>query len=749
MRLPAALFLFPMALVFAADPAASQALSASASNAPPSSPLDECRTLEHHGKSQAAASCFTRLTRDSSAFLRAEGYWGLHQYDAANNEFKVAYRDQPGSAMVRTEWGKLFFERFNPQEAAKLFNEALKLDSNYAPAYLGIARVAAGGYSKQAVEFAQQALAHDPKYTEAHEFLSFLALEDSNEKLAAEEANKALALSREALDAMAVMASLDWLDGNNQSDWMRRVLEIDPSYGKAYETGAHFLVINRRYQEGIALYRKAIQLTPDLWSARSQLGINLMRLGQAEEAKAQIERCYNAHFRDAQTVNALRLLDTLGNYETFRAGGLEILLNKKEANLLRPYVQPELERAIATYSRKYKMQLPGRMRLEVYPNHEDFVVRTLGLPGQGGLLGVTFGLVVAMDSPSARAPGSFNWASTMWHELSHVFVVTATNHLVPRWFTEGLAVHDEGTVSPAWGDRLTPQIIEALRLKKLLPVNDLERGFIRPDYPAQVLVSYYQAGKMLDFITSKYGDAAVLGMIQSFAARKTTAEAIADNLHESPEALDKEFLAWLNKQTAEPVRQFDQWRASVKEAHAALDAGNAAEAVRKAAAANSVYPDYTGAGSAYEVAADAHTASKNFAAAIDDLERYRDVGGTSVEALKKASTLEIEHNRPRQARRTLKELSFIYPEDEEMHRQWGNLLFDAKDGADAVREYRAVLSLQPADAVDAHYRLAAALHMTGEKTEAKDEVLTALEDAPRYRPAQKLLLELSELVEHP
>ena len=104
----------------------------------------------------------------------------------------------------------------------------------------------------------------------------------------------------------------------------------------------------------------------------------------------------------------------------------------------------ELKRAMATYERKYQMKLPGAMRLEVYPNHDDFAVRTIGLPGTGGLLGVTFGLVVAMDSPTARPPGEFNWASTLWHEMSHVYVLTATHHLVPRWFTEGLAVHEEG-----------------------------------------------------------------------------------------------------------------------------------------------------------------------------------------------------------------------------------------------------------------------------------------------------------------
>ena len=97
--------------------------------------------------------------------------------------------------------------------------------------------------------------------------------------------------------------------------------------------------------------------------------------------------------------------------------------------------------------------------------------------------GVTFGEVVAMDSPSGRKPGDFHWASTLWHEMSHVFILTATNYRVPRWFTEGLAVHEETEASPEWGDRITPDILVAIRDKKLLPVADLDRGFIRPEYP--------------------------------------------------------------------------------------------------------------------------------------------------------------------------------------------------------------------------------------------------------------------------
>ena len=47
---------------------------------------------------------------------------------------------------------------------------------------------------------------------------------------------------------------------------------------------------------------------------------------------------------------------------------------------------------------------PGQV--EVYPDHEDFAVRTMGMPGLGAL-GVTFNNVIAMDSPSGRPPGSF------------------------------------------------------------------------------------------------------------------------------------------------------------------------------------------------------------------------------------------------------------------------------------------------------------------------------------------------------
>ena len=75
--------------------------------------------------------------------------------------------------------------------------------------------------------------------------------------------------------------------------------------------------MNRRYEEGIGFLRKAIELEPELNKARSELGINLMRLGQNEEAFKQLETCFNNGFKSSATVNSLRLMDSYKNFVTY------------------------------------------------------------------------------------------------------------------------------------------------------------------------------------------------------------------------------------------------------------------------------------------------------------------------------------------------------------------------------------------------------------------------------------------------
>jgi tetratricopeptide (TPR) repeat protein len=703
----------------------------------------ECQALRKHGHRTEAQSCFQSLTEVRDAYDRAEGDWGLGRYEDANAEFRTAVAQSDRNSMYRVRWGRLMHERFNNQEAENLFKEALDRDEKNAQAYLGLALVSADGFDEKALAWASRAIELDPKLVEAHELMANLQLEDSDTKKAIEQADEAIALSPDALDAMAIHAAVELLADRPPDMWIEKIRQVNPNYGEAYSLIGFHLVFNRRYEDGIAYYRKAIAADPQLWSAHSELGINLMRLGQVDESRQQLELAYDNGYRDAATVNSLRLIDSYKNFVTFKDDTTILKLQKNEADLLYPYFEEVLKRAMATYEKKYKMKLPGPVQVEVYPDHEDFAVRTLGMPGLGAL-GVTFGEVIAMDSPSGRKPGDFHWASTLWHEMSHVYILTATNHRVPRWFTEGLAVHEETEANPEWGDRITPDILVAIHDKKLLPVAELDRGFVRPEYPNQVIVSYFQAGRICDYIQSRWGADKLLDMVHSFAQIRSTPDVIQQDLGISAEDFDKEFMDWLMKDVGTVVNNFDQWRAALKELVQADKDKNYEEVLTKGEEVRRLYPQYVYDANAYEFMADADLAKSDKKAADAILTDYEKMGGRDPGDLKQLASVEKDLGQPKEAAATLDRINYIYPMSEDLHRQLGELWFDQNNYKGAIREYSAVLAMKPLDKASAEFDLAQAYFADGQRDQAETNVLAALEAAPDFRPAQKLLLQLQD-----
>ena len=315
-------------------------------------------------------------------------------------------------------------------------------------------------------------------------------------------------------------------------------------------------------------------------------------------------------------------------------------MHKKEAELLRPYFEAEMLRALATYEKKYSYQARrARCRWKFIPITKISPCAPWACRAWARL-GVTFGYVVAMDSPSGRPPGTFHWASTMWHELSHVYVLNMTNFRVPRWFTEGLAVHEETAASPEWGDRLDPDVIMAIKDKKLLPVAELDRGFVHPTYPAQVVVSYFQAGKICDYINREWGWAKLLAMIHDFGAERDHSGSHRKGArHEAGrirQALHGRILT---------PRPRTPWMISTTGEGPAKAGGELPEprtyddVIRDGPAIRDIYPDYVEAGNVYEFLADAYLAKGDKKAAMDELERYAKVGGRSPDTLKQLATL--------------------------------------------------------------------------------------------------------------
>jgi cellulose synthase operon protein C len=721
-----------------------------------------CEALRKHGHRAEAQRCFEGLTKFRNPYLRAEGYWGLGRYEDANDEFRTAVAQSGTNAYYRVRWGRLLHERFNNRAAEDLFREALRLDNRSAQAYLGLALVSADGFDGKAIEWTAKALELDPKLVEAHELMSNLALEDSDTQQAIQQADQAIKLSPDALDAMAVRAAVEVLADQSPDAWLSKIRQVNPSYGQAWAIVAHHLELNYRYEDAVAYYRKAVEIDPQLWSARSELGINLMRLGQDQQARQQLELCYDHDYRDAATVNSLRLLDSYSDFVTIKImpqsrAGLKagstsavapeaealLKLHKKEAGLLRPYFEAEMRRDIADYEKKYQMKLPGPVQVEVYPDYDDFAVRATGMPGLDAL-GVTFGEVVAMDSPSASEPGSFSWASALRHEMSHVFILTATNNRVPRWFTEGLAVHEESEDFAGWGERLTPDVLMAVRDRKLLPVMELDQGFVRPAYPGQVLVSYFQAGQICDFIESRWGDRRLLDMVHSFAQHSNTAEVIRQDLGMTPGEFDRRFEGWLNQRIGRTAANLAEWRKHMAILAQLARIGAYDEVLKEGDEVRRMYPQYVGSGNVYEFLAEAEIAKRNQKAAVATLTEYEKMGGLSPDLLKELASIDEKLGETQEAAAVLDRINYIYPVDEDLHRRLGGLWFAEGNYDGAIREYGAVAAMRPLDVASSQFYLARAYFAAGRKNEAQEHLLTSLESAPDYRPAQKLLLEIED-----
>ena len=222
-------------------------------------PGELAATLERRGKRNEANACFQKLTASNSAAARAEGLWGLRDYKGANDQFKVAVAQQPTNADLRVRWGRLFFERFNPPEAQTLFKEALEIQPKHAGATLGIAL-------DRLRRLRSSRRSNSPSrrwnsiriWSKRRNFSPSLLWKIATKPKAIEVADKAMKMSPDALDAMAVRLAIDLLEDKKSSEWEGRINAINPVYGDAWSLAGHILVLNRRYEEGIAAYKKAL-----------------------------------------------------------------------------------------------------------------------------------------------------------------------------------------------------------------------------------------------------------------------------------------------------------------------------------------------------------------------------------------------------------------------------------------------------------------------------------------------------------
>jgi cellulose synthase operon protein C len=315
-----------------------------------------------------------------------------------------------------------------------------------------------------------------------------------------------------------------------------------------------------------------------------------------------------------------------------------------------------------------------------------------------------------------------------------------TDHKVPKWFSEGLSVYEERHGFTGWGDRMKLPYLQAIQAKKFLPVAQMNDGFLHPKYPNQVLVSYYQASLICDFIEFKGGFAAIKKMLLLYKANKNTPEVFQEALGMTLDQFDSEFFKWVDDKVKDiDVKAFTELMNSGQEEMVKGDTDKAIETLTKSI---QMYPEYTDEHNAYEPLADAYLKKGDKKAAIETLKKYVGYSDTAFKGNIKLAGLLLESGDIAGARHAFETAIYIRPMDLEEHKKFGDLLLNEKQYGPAVREFEALIALNVPDKAGTYTKLAESDFGRGDRQSAKANVLKALEIAPSYAPALELLLKV-------
>ncbi|HXG89968.1 MAG TPA: tetratricopeptide repeat protein [Vicinamibacterales bacterium] len=689
----------------------------------------------------------------------------LAKFDDAQSYYREAVALAPGDAAINSAWGELFLEKHNRADAAKSFQEALKTQPDYGPAQLGMARAVAEENPPAAARYAARALDLNPSDVAAHLFIAQLALDNDKKDAAREAIAKAQAINPHSLEAHALVAALNFVEDKEAAykEAIAAALKINPLYGEAHRVVGAVTASNYRFDEAVDQVRRGIAIDRENARAHADLGTHLMRTGDEINARRALETAFRADPFDVITYNLLGVLDKLETFETITDGLLTIKLHRDEFGVMREYVPALAKEALAALSKRWEFTPKGPILIEVFPVHDDFAVRNVGLTGMIGALGACFGRVVTMDSPKAREPGDFNWGATLWHEIAHVITLQLSNQRIPRWLTEGISVFEEKRARPEWGREMEVPFARAIDEGQVMKLRDLNAGFQNPQ---TISLAYYQASLLVEHIVQKHGEPALRALVKSFADGIDTETAIKRVLLSDIDALQGTFDTFLGERfgtlrkalDAPDGFSFELPLDKIKAAAAAhpgsyavqMGLGRALRATDPAGAieafdrASQLAPMITGPESPYMQIVEVALARQDKARAAQALDAMTFHDHTAVAAARQLVTLLDPDKDTDRLRTALQRVVAIDPFDSASHTTLGRLALASGQLPEAVRAFRVALAAGPIDRASAHADLAEGLFQVGDRPEAKRQTLAALEIAPTYERAQALLLKLTD-----
>ena len=653
------------------------------------------------------------------------------------------------------------------QEAVNSLKQAEKLTPNDPQVHYMLARAWAPSDSEKATAFLAKALELNPRHPESLLLQCEELLDGEQFEPAGKIIDKVLELNAKQPKAWALRAVIHHLKGEYREEGECRTHALatwaqNPEVD--YEIGRK-LSRFYRFADAVQYLRRSVTLDPNYLPARFQLAQDLLRLNATDEGWTMVDQVSAADKYNVVAANMRTLRDRLSQFTTIESEDFIIRMDKREARIYGDRVLHLLQEARQVLCEKYDHKLESPINVEIFPQQSDFAIRTFGLPGGAGFLGVCFGRLITANSPASQGDTPSNWESVLWHEFCHVVTLQKTKNRMPRWLSEGISVYEELEHDASWGQSMNPTYRQMILGDDFVPLSKLSSAFLQPRTPMHLQFAYFEASLAVRYMVERHGMERLKKLLVDLGIGVPMQDALA-RIYGDSDTLDNDFKEFA---TAAAKKLFAEQPQEEVELPKALS-------LSKLKAFVAEHPQHFGAA---RQLASAYIEGEKWAEAIKVLESLdrlwsedADTGGT----LSTMAMVYRKLDQPEKERQTLDRIATLSSDNlpaltrlielSQADQQWDkvvgyankllavqplitlghNALSEAGkytgDFAAVARSYGALLDLQPLDAGRYHYELAEARFRLNELDTAREHVLIALEETPRYRAAQQLLLKI-------
>lgn len=711
--------------------------------------------------------------------MAALAAWELDLFHDANALFDEAIRldDQNLEALVL--WGELFQQKFNDEDAQRNFSEALELNRRYGPALRGLAEISAGE------RYLTRALDINPQDAKALARFGALLIRNEQEVEGQRMLERALEINPELIQALATQAVLAVLqdDEATYQQVEQQVRTFSPGNSEFYTRVAEQLGNQYRFERAVSLARQAIDNDPRDWQAHTVLGGNLIRLGEEDEGRRHLELAFENDPFNVLTSNMLQVFDVMDEYATLETEHFRVRMSQRDATILWPLMSTMLEDSWDRLVSQYGFEPEVPVIIQVFERTQDFAVRSVGLPDIGPLVGICFGKVITLISPDTLAA---NWQEILWHELVHVWTLQMTDNRMPRWLSEGISTWEESQGQPEWGRRQGLDLVRAYEQGQLLPVGDLNAGFLGANSNADLSFAYFESYMVVDYIVERFGFDTLRELILAYQDEHDENRIFLSVFDQDLQAFDEDFQQWVTEQVEaldvyvhmedspdessghghgvrenssavlaelynnQALRDYMQSRVEEqpRDFQAHLQLGivlfreqQYQQALQHLQQAQDILPTYSGYPSPAQVMAQVYEAMGDEEARLAQLRimlanQQHDANTPLILANHALDRQNLD-----EARYYIDRALAVDPYQPEVQQRLAEYATAAADTSLAVQAFEVLMALEVSDPVGARTDLAAAYLANSQQEEAKATVLRALEQAPSYQRAQQILLQ--------